>query len=170
MSCDGDEDDNAVDDDDDALDEDDYNYSDDDGYFYGEDDDHDDYASMQAQFDNVDLPPGVEASVSWMPKGVSNSDAPASAVPAHLKCTDDTNASSSSSLCVESSSGVKEKVVEAYEVVAKRYEGFKNFDVVEDPSDHHYANSGFQGRQVTLRHCISTMLERLLIFLSFASW
>ncbi|KAL1821657.1 hypothetical protein ACET3Z_016526 [Daucus carota] len=48
-------------------------YDDNDDYMFENDDDNDDdYLNMQAQFDNVDLPPGVEASVSWM-KGATSS-------------------------------------------------------------------------------------------------
>ena len=48
-------------------------YDDNDDYMFENDDDNDDdYLNMQAQFDNVDLPPGVEASVSWI-KGATSS-------------------------------------------------------------------------------------------------
>ncbi|KAJ8479737.1 hypothetical protein OPV22_023464 [Ensete ventricosum] len=48
--------------------EEDYNYDEDEGYeFYLEEDDRIDYGfRLAAQFDNMDLPPGVEATVPWL--------------------------------------------------------------------------------------------------------
>lgn len=64
MSCHGDEN-NGDDNEDDGCYMSDYDDNDDYLYENGGDDD-DDYLNMQAQFDNMDLPPGVEASVSWI--------------------------------------------------------------------------------------------------------
>ncbi|KZV46366.1 hypothetical protein F511_07918 [Dorcoceras hygrometricum] len=75
---DEDEDENEVDlDDEDDASVDDCNvfeYCSDKNYFYKDNDD--DYSSMQAQFDNVDIPPGVEASVTWLKETTLSSSAP----------------------------------------------------------------------------------------------
>lgn len=74
MSCLGDENNGDDNDDDDGC----YvsDYDDNDDYMFENDDDDDDndddYLNMQAQFDNVDLPPGVEASVSWIKDSTSS--------------------------------------------------------------------------------------------------
>lgn len=52
-----------------------YDDDDDDNLFYeNNDDDEYDYLSMQAQFDNTDLPAGVEATVSWLNEPSSSSN------------------------------------------------------------------------------------------------
>ncbi|CAI9759925.1 unnamed protein product [Fraxinus pennsylvanica] len=141
-----------------------YGDGDDDDYMYVEDA-VDDYSSLQAQFDNVDLPTGVEASVSWLndPAPGSNTSTPASvpveggtvslpaSAPAHAPsfpacCKTEAIASSSSSVSAESSSNEKEKEENKVEVM-KKYLDFKRFDVVDDCSDHHYNKTGFEGRQ-----------------------
>ncbi|PHT35862.1 putative ubiquitin-conjugating enzyme E2 25 [Capsicum baccatum] len=50
------------------------NYDDNDDYLFYKNDDDDkcDYLSMQAQFDNADLPAGVEATVSWLNEPTSS--------------------------------------------------------------------------------------------------
>jgi ubiquitin-conjugating enzyme E2 O len=54
--------------DDDALEDPDY-----DSDYYDDDIFEDDYSFMQDQFDNADLPPGVEASLPWL-KDIGSSD------------------------------------------------------------------------------------------------
>ncbi|KAE9457644.1 hypothetical protein C3L33_10443, partial [Rhododendron williamsianum] len=131
---------------------------DNDDYMYEDDDD--DYLSMQAQFDNVDLPPGVEASVSWLNDPAPSANTPAStstsslsdAVGSSLKFFDpatskyETAAASSSMVLVESSSAGKEQEEKESEVMIK-FQSFKQFDTVDDFSDHHFNGMGFSGQQ-----------------------
>ncbi|KAI5652639.1 hypothetical protein M9H77_29826 [Catharanthus roseus] len=142
--------------------DDDYMFDDDnDDDDYDDDDDDDcDYLSMQAQFDNVDLPPGVEASVTWLPEYTTSSSKsnpssekvqPDAAAPHTIAgvasiSTGMTVAPTSMGITVESSSNGKEKVEDVDEIMAK-YALFKSFDIVQDFSDHHYSNMGFQGQQ-----------------------
>ncbi|XP_009590213.1 putative ubiquitin-conjugating enzyme E2 38 isoform X1 [Nicotiana tabacum] len=131
-------------------------------FYDNDDDDECDYLSMQAQFDNVDLPAGVEATVSWLNEPAPSSKAPSQvSSSSHLvgvgtvKPTLPENgrssnlsqvpASSSSLVSVESSSHGKEEATE--EEAMKKYQSFKHFDVVDDFSDHHYSSLGFQGQQ-----------------------
>ncbi|KAI3795317.1 hypothetical protein L1987_37968 [Smallanthus sonchifolius] len=158
MSYHGDEND----DEDEAPDEDDddddgmVDYDDDDGDYYmfenSKEDDEAHYLSMQAQFDNVDLPPGVEASFSWLNnlppvKSTTALDLPADnhdhEVPNNSLSKSKDIASSSSSIPpnpVENEDGTKEEA-------KKKFEHFKSFDIVSDFSDHHFNNAGFQGQQ-----------------------
>lgn len=149
------------DDDDDAIDdgEDVSDYDDNDDYlFENDDDDDDDYLSMQAQFDNVDLPPGVEASVSWL-KGPP----PSTSVPAAISTSAPSDAASLSAEAGTSAGIVpdlasnnskdlagsegKEEEAEKEAQLMQRFEYFKHFDIVEDFSDHHFINEGFRGQQ-----------------------
>lgn len=139
------------------------NYDDDDEdyMYYDDEDDECDYLSMQAQLDNVDLPAGVEATVSWL-----NEPAPSSKVSSqgssssHLAGAQTLNptlpehasssfaqvpASSNSLVSGGSNSCGKEEVTE--DELMKKYQSFKHFDVVEDFSDHHYSNLGVKGQQ-----------------------
>ncbi|KAJ8568952.1 hypothetical protein K7X08_032689 [Anisodus acutangulus] len=137
------------------------NYDDDDMYYDNDDDDECDYLSMQAQFDNVDLPAGVEASVSWLNEPAPRSKAPPQvSSSSHLAGAETSNptlpkhasssftqvsASSSSLVSGGSNSLGKEEATE--DELMNKYQSFKHFDVVEDFSDHHYSNLGFQGQQ-----------------------
>ncbi|PWA99767.1 ubiquitin-conjugating enzyme/RWD-like protein [Artemisia annua] len=77
---------------------------------------------MQAQFDNVDLPPGVEANFSFLEKVPSAANStPVTANTHDQEVTKDVASSSSSNIA--------------------------SFDIVDDFSDHYYANSGFKGQQ-----------------------
>ncbi|CAI9089401.1 OLC1v1023967C2 [Oldenlandia corymbosa var. corymbosa] len=118
-------------------------------------DDDFDYLKMQAQFDNVDLPPGVEASFSWLQPSAVSSSSTTSNVAAQVNVTTSSAdggtsapvnphpskekfeiASSSSSLAnVESRSHEKD---ESEDEILKKYKAFKAFDIVEDYSDHIY--------------------------------
>ncbi|KAL9261778.1 putative ubiquitin-conjugating enzyme E2 38 [Drosera capensis] len=81
-----------------------------------------DYLKLQARFDNVDLPPGVEASVSWM----------VDAAPSEVK-------SHSVASTSKASSDVKKE--EEMDDVLRKLMYFKQFDIVEDFSDHHFAGA-----------------------------
>lgn len=161
---------------DDTIDEDDdddaFDYDDDDGdYMFGndqdkeDDDDEDDYLSMQAQFDNVDLPPGVEASFSWLGNPVSaepksgNDVASSSSVPVQNPvCESAENNDVASTSLSEEESKIK-------------YKDFKLFDIVDDFSDHHFNGAGFQGLEVcqlrlcTLFHCIVLFFLLIICFI-----
>lgn len=127
ISCHDDED--MIDDDADMIDDDgdedaDYafDYNDDDIY-------EDDYSSMQDQFDNVDLPPGVEASLPWL-KDISS-----------CECKQAVAFSRT-----ESSS--KAKVDETDDIVMQKFQQFKQFDTVDSFPDHHYDKEGTKDAQV----------------------
>ncbi|CAN6330956.1 unnamed protein product [Urochloa humidicola] len=99
--------------------EEDYYFEDDDDGCYDDDNDNDgsdyeldptDYNQLLAdKFDHLDLPPGVEATVPWVQKVERD-------VPGKFK-----------------------SMSEIEEEIAKKYNFFKQFDTVEDFSDHHYA-------------------------------
>ncbi|KAM3216477.1 hypothetical protein P3L10_025918 [Capsicum annuum] len=139
------------------------NYDDDDDYLFYKNDDNDecDYLSMQAQFDNTDLPAGVEATVSWLNEPPSSSKVSsqfsfsshlASGQTStlinseHVSSTFPQAPSSSSTLVSGWSNSCGKKEATEHELM-KKYQSFKHFDVVEDFSDHHYTNLGFQGLQ-----------------------
>uniref|UniRef100_A0A0E0FJ34 E2 ubiquitin-conjugating enzyme n=2 Tax=Oryza TaxID=4527 RepID=A0A0E0FJ34_ORYNI len=94
------------------LDEDDCIYDDGDGYDY--EFDGGDYFNQRLadKFDDLDLPPGVEATVPWLQKIITNEE------------------QSSSKLTVEDESANKS---------ANKSQLFKQFDTVKNFSDHHYA-------------------------------
>ncbi|CAJ2677678.1 unnamed protein product [Trifolium pratense] len=110
-------DDDANDDDDpiddDALEDPDY-----DSDYYDDDIYEDDYSFMQDQFDNADLPPGVEASLPWL-KDIASSDSKPAV----------------SHVIPESSS--KETLDES-DTVMQKFRQFKQFDTVDCIPDHHY--------------------------------
>ncbi|GAA0162498.1 ubiquitin-protein ligase [Lithospermum erythrorhizon] len=161
---DGDFFDYADDDDDDDV----YMYDDDDNNDDVDVNDSDDYMSiMQAKFDNADLPPGVEASVSWLkeptpsPKWAVSLAAPAHSNPTgHLASPGASTAlpvvpsiqntegiaSSSSSASISLNSN-RQKIEESLDDITRNYILFKHFDVIDSFSDHHYANMGFRGQQ-----------------------
>ena len=137
---DGDDDDDndaAVEDEDDVsiYDDDCYNFSDNDGY-----------AVLQSQFDNVDLPPGVEASFSWF-NGPSASETIKATktltISDRLTTKGKENATSSLTAHAESSSN--SKVESNHDISVME---ISRFDVVDAFSDHHYAISGFKNTQV----------------------
>ncbi|XP_015080754.1 putative ubiquitin-conjugating enzyme E2 38 [Solanum pennellii] len=138
-----------------------YDDDDDDYMYYDDEEDECDYLNMQAQFDNVDLPAGVEATVSWLNEPASSSKVSSQASSSsHLAGAQTLNptlsehasssfaqvpASSSSLVSGGSNSCGKEEVTE--DELMKKYQSFKHFDVVEDFSDHHYSNLGVKGQQ-----------------------
>ncbi|XP_052178526.1 putative ubiquitin-conjugating enzyme E2 38 [Diospyros lotus] len=152
--------DEAVDNDDDNVSD----YDDNDDFMY--DDDDDEYLRMQSQFDHVDLPPGVEASVSWLKGPVPSANCAASTGPSikndivtqpegagipSLKIYLSANSEiadpgSSSSTVLAEPSSVKEQEVKDDEVIRK-FQHFKQFDTVDDFSDHHFNRLGFSGQQ-----------------------
>lgn len=116
-------------------------YDDNDDFLY-----NDCYTGMQSQFDNVDLPPGVEASLPWLNDPDSSAKVPASTrtltisdLPENKK-----QAAASSSTTVPAESSSKEKLDKNEEL-----QQFKQFDIVEDYSDHHYSRMGFSDAKVT---------------------
>lgn len=153
---------------DDTVEDEDYisEYDDNDEYMFDNNDDDDEYLNMQAQFDNVDLPPGVEASVSWLKDSntssinvTNNNDAvvlPAGSgsemetsiavIPNLANPNNNAAASSSSTFPAGLSSDGKEEAEKENDVI-KNYLSFKGFDIVDDFSDHHY--SSVEGQQVT---------------------
>ncbi|KAI3499094.1 hypothetical protein L1887_34887 [Cichorium endivia] len=159
--------DDMADDDDEGEEEDDdegFDYDDDGDYMFEnteEEDEEAHYLSMQAQFDNVDLPPGVEASFSWLKDPVPSTSVTggmsmsytAAMVPQKIQEISISKGkdvgSSSSTVVQEPVSGSnktnKEEVLEVESM--KKFEEFKLFDIVDDFSDHHFNTAGFQGQQ-----------------------
>jgi len=99
--------------------EEDYYFEDDDYGCYDNDEDGSEYELdpvdynqlLADKFDHLDLPPGVEATVPWLQKVERD-------VPGKFK-----------------------SMSEIEEEIAKKYNFFKQFDTVEDFSDHHYAKA-----------------------------
>ncbi|XP_061338487.1 putative ubiquitin-conjugating enzyme E2 38 [Gastrolobium bilobum] len=111
-------------DDDDMIDDDedeDPDYGSD--FYYNDDVYADDYSSMQDQFDSVDLPPGVEASLPWL-KDIPSSECKHAIAFAHA----------------ESSSKGKVDVTE--DTVMQKFGQFKQFDTVDSYPDHYYDKEG----------------------------
>ncbi|KAK4369919.1 hypothetical protein RND71_009394 [Anisodus tanguticus] len=120
------------------------NYADD-YMYYDNNDDECDYLSMQAQFDNVDLPAGVEASVSWLNEPAPSSKAPPQVsssshlagaetshptLPKHASSSF-TQVSASSSSLVSGGSNSRGKEEATEDELMNKYQIFKHFDVVE---------------------------------------
>lgn len=148
-------------------------YDDNDDFLY--EDGEDDYLTIQSQFDNVDLPPGVEASLPWLKDPASSgktSGTSTSSVPdlseskkkASISDLAETNrmattsvpgenksqaaSTSSSTVPAESSSNGEVEENEENGFIQK-FKNFKQFDTVEDFSDHHYKGMGFSEQQVS---------------------
>ncbi|KAK7319142.1 hypothetical protein RJT34_03860 [Clitoria ternatea] len=117
VSCEDDEDMIDVDGDDDDNADEDPDYDSD--LYYDNDIFEDEYTVMQDQFDNVDFPPGVEASLPWL-KDISSSG-----------CK---HAAGSSQIEPRS----KGKVDEAEDAAMQKFRQFKQFDTVDSFPDHHY--------------------------------
>ncbi|XP_059660935.1 putative ubiquitin-conjugating enzyme E2 38 [Cornus florida] len=144
-------------------------YDDNDDYMFddnGNNDDDDYLKKMQDQFDNVDLPPGVEASISWLKEPVPHANVPASmstssqsntmGLPTGVRMSvslfpdlensiNKAAGASSSTVSADLSSDGKEE--EEKDDVLRKYELFKRFDTVDDFSDHHFCHVGFSGQQ-----------------------
>lgn len=99
----------------------DYDYN-----FYADDAE---YLKLQAQFDSVDLPPGVEATVPWLQDPSKIDKFLASAA---------SSSSASSSLKAASSSTVR--MGEEIDDVLRKFIYFKQFDTVTDCTDHYFMN------------------------------
>ncbi|XP_031116617.1 putative ubiquitin-conjugating enzyme E2 38 [Ipomoea triloba] len=145
-------------------------YSDEEGdyaFAYDNDDDNDDddsdYLRMQAQFDSVDLPAGVEASVPWLNEPTPSSTV-ATSVSAPQDCSSGqpagvgtsanfisqpvgTNIESSGSSAGQTSSGKCDDQNGDGNEVIRKYQHFKHFDLVDDSSDHHYYNMDVKGQR-----------------------
>ncbi|KAK4261744.1 hypothetical protein QN277_004701 [Acacia crassicarpa] len=100
-----------------------YDFYDNDDFIY-----QDDYTSMQNQFDSVDLPPGVEASLPWLKDFDSN-----------------VSKQDVASGHAESSSMGKRKEIEV--AVLQTSEQFKQFDTVDSFQDHYYDKQGSKDQQ-----------------------
>lgn len=147
MSYNEEEDDNCEDDGSDY-------YGHDDDYDYAFPDDNDNYDKMQSQFDNVDLPPGVEISLPWMDSATSKTAQPASSsslssVTLHSGSTTSSDQVHNPKEVAASSSTISEDE-NLKEAARERYEGFKRFDIVEEFTDHHYSDAGLANVQVTV--------------------
>jgi ubiquitin-conjugating enzyme E2 O len=118
ISC-HDDDEDVIIDDDDAIDDDALEDPDYDSDYYDDDIFEDDYSFMQDQFDNADLPPGVEASLPWL-KDIGSSDCKQAV--AHVN--------------PESSS--KGQLDESSDTVMQNFQQFKQFDTVDSFPDHFY--------------------------------
>ncbi|KAL9457768.1 hypothetical protein AB3S75_006754 [Citrus x aurantiifolia] len=134
--------------------DDDYEYDDTDMY-------EDNYATMQSQFDNVDLPPGVEASLPWLKDIASSQDVTSVSSTTSISDLSESKRKatisylgesksklafvSHSTASVESISDEKEEKEESR--VMANIQGFKQFDTVDDFSDHHYNRMGFLGEE-----------------------
>ncbi|KAL1823144.1 hypothetical protein ACET3Z_009922 [Daucus carota] len=145
MSYHGDDNDSEGDD---VVDDDYGDLYDDDDYDYMFDDNSDDenikkkkqksgsddeYLSVQLQFDNVDLPPGVEASV-----------------PDFADIDNKASASRRRAIPANFSSNAKEGGGEKELDAVQKYLTFKRFDIVDDLSDHYYLKpEGFNKLQPT---------------------
>lgn len=140
-------------------------YDDNDDYMFDNDVDYG-YSNIQAQFDNVDFPPGVEISFSWMKHTTpsinvtsnnavvlptasgSGTETSVAIVPDIANSNNNTAASSSSTFPAALDSDGKEEVEKEHDIM-KNYQSFKRFDIVNDFLDHHYSRVGFQVQQVT---------------------
>ena len=147
-----------------------------DGYLYYDDEDEDDYSAIQSQFDNVDLPPGVEASLPWLKEPASSSNMipntstsiiPNHTIPSHTNhnhseskimtttCLSENKwtASASSSMFPADSSSNGEVEDSGENNTMQKYRNFKQFDNVEDFSDHHYRGTGVSDLPVSKVNC-----------------
>ncbi|XVF44268.1 hypothetical protein PTKIN_Ptkin02bG0106800 [Pterospermum kingtungense] len=148
---------------------------------YGDNDDflfEDDYSIMQSHFDNVDLPPGVEASIPWLkdPASIGNVppalDASAASCPVESKKATTSNLSvgevksaSASASMVPRESAFDQKEGNKEHGVMQKFESFEHFDVVDDFSDHHYNNLTSSGAKVRMHlvHCHSKFVETIYV-------
>lgn len=150
--------------------DDDYEYDDTDMY-------EDDYATMQSQFDNVDLPPGVEAPLPWLKDIASSQDVISVTRTASISDLSESKgkatisdlgenksklaSASHSTVPVESISDEKDEKEESR--VMANIQDFKQFDTVDDFSDHHYSRMGFLWEET-----VSKVTEDVLVSLSLS--
>ncbi|VVA36356.1 PREDICTED: probable ubiquitin-conjugating enzyme [Prunus dulcis] len=134
-----DDDDMSIEDDD-GDDDNEYDYDDNDdndGFLY----DDDDYMTLQSHFDNVNLPPGVEAPLPWL-----NDPSPSENLASTKTLTISDLPPCSSTVPSESSSSTK-PADSIDDCTIQNSQQFKQFDIVEDFSDHHYSRMGFSDEQ-----------------------
>ncbi|XP_054808304.1 putative ubiquitin-conjugating enzyme E2 38 isoform X2 [Prosopis cineraria] len=117
------DDDDDVDADDDVDEDNTYDFYDNNDFTY-----EDDYTSMQDQFDSVDLPPGVEASLPWLKDFDSN-------VSKHDIAMGNTESSS------------KGKRKETEDAIIQKSQQFKQFDTVDSFQDHFFDKEGSSEHQ-----------------------
>ncbi|OMO99564.1 Ubiquitin-conjugating enzyme, E2 [Corchorus capsularis] len=121
-------------------------YGDNDDFLYEEDD----YSIMQSHFDNVDLPPGVEASIPWLkdptPSGNLHPELGASTASSAAAIQVKAASTSASFVPIESESDQKEEGNKE-DGIMQNFLNFKHFDVVDDFSDHHYNNMTSSGEK-----------------------
>lgn len=134
--------------DDDYLDDNDDDDDVDNDYFgYDDISCKDEYALLQAQFDNVDLPSGMEVSLASLNVPSLSESIQATETLSDLSKTDESKeVATSSSIVHHAESSSSSTKIEGNGSDGK----FENFDVVDDISDHHYADSGFSGVKVKL--------------------
>ncbi|KAG8642466.1 hypothetical protein MANES_12G089256v8 [Manihot esculenta] len=112
----------------------------------------DDYLAIQSQFDNVDLPPGVEASLPWMkdpaPSAIVNAGTSNSSIAGLFESKGKDTVLGSAETKRTAESSFNEEVIDNEENgIMHKFKNFKQFDTVEDFSDHHYSRMGFSGQQ-----------------------
>lgn len=130
-----------------AGEDDDYvsDYDDNDDFLYD-----DGYMGMQSQFDKVDFPPGVEASLPWLNDRESSANIPPSTRTLTISDIPDSKkqAAATSSSSIPADSRLKEKVEESEDAAMQKLQQFKQFDIVDDFSDHHFSRMGFSDGKV----------------------
>lgn len=138
----------AGDDDGGSYEDDDYvsDYDDNDDFLYD-----DGYIGMQSQFDNVDLPPGIEVSLPWLNDSDSSANIPVSTRTLIISDLPESKmqAAAASSSIIPTESSSKEKEEENGDAVMGDVLQFKQFDIGVDFSDHHYGRMGFSDEKVT---------------------
>ncbi|XWS63414.1 hypothetical protein CRYUN_Cryun06bG0095100 [Craigia yunnanensis] len=150
-------------DDDEDCDEDCDDYADDVSDYVDNDDFlyDDDFSIMQSHFDNVDLPPGIEASIPWLkdPAPIGNvppapraSTAPylaesKKATTSNLANSEVKSATTSPSMVPRESASDQKKEGNEELGVLQKFQSFKHFEVVDDFSDHHYSNLTSSGEK-----------------------
>ncbi|XP_015573909.1 probable ubiquitin-conjugating enzyme E2 26 isoform X2 [Ricinus communis] len=140
-----------------------YYYDDDDEYLYEEED----YLAYQSQFDNVDLPAGVEASLPWLKEPANSgfntpgtststmsdpSESKRKSVILDIaetkrKATGSGLSENNSSAATTASSSNGEEIDNKRKGVLHILKNFKQFDTVEDFSDHHYCRMESSDKQ-----------------------
>ncbi|KAG2717329.1 hypothetical protein I3760_03G170500 [Carya illinoinensis] len=124
------------------IEDDDYvsDYDDNDDFLYD-----DGYTGMQYQFDKVDFPPGVEAPLPWLNDRDSSANIPPSTRTLTISDIPDSKkqAAATSSSSIPADSKLKEKVEANEDAVMQKLQQFKQFDIVDDFSDHHFSRMGF---------------------------
>lgn len=136
-----------------------YDYDDYDNFSYT-----DEYAILQSRLDNVHLPPGVEASLPWL-----KDPSPSATIPSTKNSTvsgppstKGTEVGSCSSI-TQADSNSSNQGRDHDDTVMEKFQSFKQFDMVDDFSDHHYKRAGFFEKQVRSSY------SKLLFMPSFLS-